>query len=117
MTNHFANPAETNLSKSINGKIEFPADNWTIRHIGAGVGLLGGTFILFGAVFLMVFQFLNGEQQHGHWLFALVLPLWIIGAHCFDKVEELEKARRIEYCKRQGMTEEKCKNTNLLKKT
>ena len=69
-------------------------DFWTIWHVGAGIGLLGGTFVLACAAFLTIFQYFYSETPHGSWLFAVVLPLWIIGAHCFDKVEESEKTRR-----------------------
>ncbi len=101
MTTHFANPAEEFAPNIFTGKQENTAKNWTIRHIGAGIGLLGGTFILAFAVFLTVFQFVYGEKPHGGWLFALVLPLWFFGAHCFDKIEETGRAKRIEYCKNQ----------------
>ena len=109
MTNHFANLADNALPKAFINKKEIPPDNyWTIWHIGAGVGLLGGMFILACAVFLTIFQFLYSENPHGIWLYAVVLPLWILGAHCFDKIEDIDKARKIEYCKKHGMTDEKC---------
>lgn len=108
MTNHFVNTANNALPQNLINRKESAENYWTIWHIGAGIGLLGGTFILFGAAFLTIFQFLYSENPHGSWLFALVLPLWIIGAHCFDKVEESDKARRIEYCRQHGMIDEEC---------
>lgn len=109
MANHFANSAENNLSKTFINKNESSGGgNWTIWHIGAGLGLLGGLFVLVCAVFLTVFQYFYGEAQHGVWLYAIVLPLWITGAHCLDKAEEIDKARRIEYCRRHGMTDAEC---------
>ncbi|MDQ3713640.1 MAG: hypothetical protein M3388_15655 [Acidobacteriota bacterium] len=108
MTNHFANSADNALPKAFINKKEIPDYYWTIWHIGAGVGLLGGMFILACAVFLSIFQFLYSEIPHGSWLYAVVLPLWILGAHCFDKIEDLDKARRIEYCKKYRMTDEEC---------
>ncbi len=99
MTNRFANPTEKFVLNVFTGKKEITAKNWTIRHIGAGIGLLGGTLFLAFAMFLTVFQFLYGEKPHGGWLFALVLPLWFFGAHCFDKIEEVDRAKRIGYCK------------------
>ncbi len=99
MTTHFANPAKEFAPNVFTRKKENTAKNWTIRHIGAGIGLLGGTLLLAFAVFLTVFQFIYGEKSHGGWLFALVLPLWFFGAHCFDKIEETDRAKRIEYCK------------------
>ena len=80
-------------------------NGWTIWHIGAGVGLLGGLFILAFAGFLTIFQFLYSENPHGSWLYMVVLPLWVLGAHCFDKIEDIDKART-EFCKKNGMTDE-----------
>ncbi len=108
MINHFANTADKALPKAFINKKEIPDNYWTIWHIGAGVGLLGGMFILACAVFLTIFQFLYSENPHGSWLYGVVLPLWILGAHCFDKIEDIDKARRIEYCKKHGMTDEEC---------
>jgi len=110
MTNHFTNSVDNTLPKAFIGKKEIPDSYWTIWHIGAGIGLLGGIFILACAVFLSIFQFLYSEKPHGSWLYAVVLPLWILGAHCFDKIEDIDKARRIEYCKKHGMTDEECQN-------
>ena len=106
MTNHFANPASNALPRTFVTRKEISRNYWTIWHVGAGIGLLGGTLILFCAAFLTIFQFLYSEMPHGSWLFAVVLPLWIIGAHCFDKIEELDKARKIEYYKQHGMWDE-----------
>lgn len=100
MTNPFVNPTEKILLNVFTGKKENTAKNWTIWHIGAGIGLLGGTLLLGCAVFLIIFQFLYSEKLHGSWLFFVVLPLWILGAHCFDKIEEIDKTRRIEYCRK-----------------
>lgn len=106
MTNQLANTAEIVLSESFRSKKESVRNRWTIRHAGAGLGLLGGTFILACASFLTIFQFVYGENPHGSWLFAVVLPLWILGAHCFDKIEEIERAARIENCALHGMAGE-----------
>ena len=113
MTNNFTNPANNALPKTFINRKEVAEGRWTIWHVGAGIGLLGGTFILGCAVFLSVFQYFYGEAQHGIWLYAIVLPLWIIGAHCFDKVEEIEKAQRINYCRQHGMTDEECAELQL----
>ena len=111
MTSHFVNTTKADLSKPFsNRKVSaagFRRDRrQTFWRVGAGVGLLGGTFILFGAAFLTIFQFLYSENSHGSWLFALAFPLWIFGAHCFDKAEGIDKARRIEYCQQHGMTDD-----------
>ena len=75
MTNHFANSAENALPKAFIDKKKFPDNYWTIWHIGAGIGLLGGVFFLAFASFLTIFQFLYSENPHGSWLYAVVLPL------------------------------------------
>jgi hypothetical protein len=98
MIRPFVNPTEKILLNFFIGKKENTAKNWTIWHIGAGIGLLGGTFLLGCTVFLTFFQFLYSEKTHGNWLFFVVLPLWIFGAHCFDKIEEIDKTGRIENC-------------------
>lgn len=113
MTHNFTNTTNNALAKTFSNKKETARDAWTIWHVGAGIGLLGGTFILACAVFLSIFQYFYGEVPHGVWLYVIVLPLWVVGAHCFDKVEELDKARRIEYCKQHGMTDEECANREL----
>jgi hypothetical protein len=95
MTNHFTKTAEASASKPFSGDISGGVR--TLWRLGAGVGLLGGTFVLAAAVFLMIFQFLGGEVPHGSWLFAVVLPLWILGAHCFDKLDETDQARRVDF--------------------
>jgi hypothetical protein len=95
MTNQLINVTETRFSNSLNKRRAIPRGYWTIWHIGAGIGLLGGTLILACAVFITIFQYSYGETPHGVWLYLVVLPLWILGAHCLDEVEEIEKARSI----------------------
>jgi len=91
--------ADDTLPKAFFHEKGMRGNHWTIWHIGAGVGLLGGLLTLGFASFLTVIQFLYSENSHGSWLYMIVLPLWVLGAHCFDKVEDIDKARRIEYCK------------------
>jgi hypothetical protein len=89
--------ANKTLSKAFfNDKTERDK-RWTIWHIGTGVGLLGGLFMLAFATFLTVFQFLFSENPRGSWLYAIVLPLWVLGAHCFDKIEDIDKAKKNDY--------------------
>jgi len=104
MTNekNISNPfvsAPEKLFSNIN-KREIVVKNWTIWHIGAGIGLLGGLLILFGTAFLIIFEYFAGEKPVGEWLFLAVIPMWIFGAHCFDKLEDLEKEARNELLKR-----------------
>jgi hypothetical protein len=101
MTNYLSNSTKTIFPISISGKTA--AGRWTIWHVGAGVGLLGGFLILFGAWFLIVSEYFLNEKSRGVWLFLAVLPLWIIGAHCFDKIEETDKAEREAYCRKHGI--------------
>lgn len=108
MTNHLVNSADSILSKPFIKKKRAVQGYWTIWHIGAGIGLLGGTFLLACAAFLTIFQFFYSEAPHGSWLFAVVLPLWVFGAHCFDKVEEeINRIRKSEYYEQHGIREEK----------
>jgi hypothetical protein len=95
MTNHFVNMTETNLSKAVSRKKDSIGSSWTIWDIGIGIGLLGGTLLLFGGCFLIIFQYFSGEKPLGVWLFLAVLPLWVIGAHCFDKIEETKKKTQV----------------------
>ena len=95
MNSAFFSLPEKTLPNAFHGKIV--VRNWTIRHIGAGIGLLGGLLILFGANFLIIFEYFEGAKQRGTWLLAVVLPLWILGAHCFDKIEDSDKKRRAEF--------------------
>jgi hypothetical protein len=106
MTNQILNSAENPLSKiNISSKEYSRKKSFTIWHIGAGVTLIGGTFALFFAIFLTIFQYFYGETSHGIWLYVIVLPLWIVGAHCLDKIEEKHKAARIEFCRKHGIKE------------
>jgi hypothetical protein len=76
------------MSKTIVDKKEVTGGNWTIWDIGAGLGLLIGTCIFAAAVFLTVLSYFYSEHPHGSWLFLAVLPLWVLGAYCFDKIED-----------------------------
>lgn len=93
MTTHFIKAENKSFPNAFSNQKESFRNPWTIWHVGAGIGLLGGLMLLFGGCFLIVFEYFTGEKQLGIWLFPAILPLWIIGAHCFDKVEETEKSR------------------------
>lgn len=108
MTNQFLNSTREFQPKKIIEKKETALRNWTLLHLAAGIGLLGGTFLLFAAVFLTIFEYFYSENPHGNWLFLAVLPLWVMGAVCLDKVEDAEKAERIAYCKRTGIKDKDC---------
>jgi hypothetical protein len=100
MRNHLLNIPEQRVSKAFVTKNESTRSNRPLWNLGVGIGLLGGTTLLFGAIFLTIFEYFYSEKPHGSWLFLAVLPLWIIGAVCLDKIEDAEKADRIEYCKK-----------------
>ena len=76
------------MSKTIIDKKEIIGGNWTIWDIGVALGLVGGTGIFAVAVFLTVLTYFYSENPHGSWLFLAVLPLWVLGAYCFDKIED-----------------------------
>lgn len=64
--------------------------SYKLRMTGAAIGLFGGTSVFIATILLTIFDFLAREKPHGSWLFLAVLPLWIFGAHCLDKAEEVE---------------------------
>jgi hypothetical protein len=96
MPNYLLNTAN-NFSNTFKRQRTSIRGFWSIWHIGAGIGLLGGALLLIGSCFLIVFQYFSGEETAGVWLFLTILLLWILGAHCLDKVEEIEKVQRIEF--------------------
>lgn len=103
MKNHILNAAGQSHPRAIITKKENAPKNLLLCQLGSGIGLLGGTGFLVGAVFLTIFEYFYGENLHGNWFYLAVLPLWVLGAHCLDKIEDAEKAERIERCKRTGM--------------
>jgi len=42
-------------------------------------------------------------------LLAISFPLLFLMAHCMDKIGEIEKAIRLEYCRKHGLHDEDCK--------
>ncbi len=77
------------MSKNIiDNKAVAGRPNWTIWEIGASIGLIGGTCVFTGALLLTVSAYFYSENPHGSWLFLAVLPLWVLGAYCFDKIED-----------------------------
>ena len=70
------------------------ADVWTKFHTGACFGLLGGFTVLLSAMFLTIFEYFAGEKTHSFWLFLSIYPLFALGAHCLDKISELEKKEK-----------------------
>lgn len=94
------------LPKNVINNKELTDKFWTIWNIGAGVGLLGGLGLLAGAVFLTIFQYFYSETPHGSWLFLAVLPLWVLGAYCFDKIEAQEKSRQLKYVQKHSLTDD-----------
>ena len=76
---------------------------------GAGLGLAGG--LLAGVVgFLLTgMSWLLGNEvaasslgQAATWLIIAMIPLMAFGAHCLDKIEEIKKAKKIEFYRRHG---------------
>jgi hypothetical protein len=106
MRSHLLNIAEQQISKAFVTKNESTLKNRMLWNFGAIVGLLGGTCLLFGAAFMTVFEYFYSETPHGNWLFLTVLPLWILGAACLDKIEDAEKADRIEFCEKHPIKDE-----------
>jgi hypothetical protein len=88
----------TNYPKDSRGKIvpatvqkkEISALKRAVWNIGANIGLLGGIWFFISAVFMTISDFLYSENPRGSWLFLAVLPLWVIGAYCYDKFEDAD---------------------------
>ena len=108
--------ASNTLPKTFFEEEEIRDNHWTIWHTGAGVGLMGGLFIMAFATFLTIVQFFYSENPHGSWLYAVVMPLWVLGAHCFDKIEDIDKARKIERWKNNGTSDENLVKTRIYRK-
>lgn len=89
MKNHQKNPAEKSAHPAI--KKEIPAGKRAFWDIGATIGLLGGVWFFLSAIFMTISEFLFSEHPRGSWMFLAVLPLWVFGALCYDKVEDAEK--------------------------
>ncbi len=61
---------------------------------------------------LSLFGFLaekHNVSRFGTWLIVAVFPLMILAANCLDKIGAINKAERIERCKRQGMSGDDCR--------
>lgn len=89
---------------------------WTWWHAGAALGLLGGLLAGIIGFFLAILKSAEGNDiasadisRMATILIVLTIPMMMFGAVCLDKIEDIEKARRIEYCKQHGMTDEECK--------
>ena len=90
--------------------------SWSWRHAGAALGLVGG--LLAGTIgfFLTILSLVEGNEvaaadisQMATILIVLTIPMMMFGAVFLDKIEEKDKAWRIDYCKQHGMTDEECK--------
>lgn len=95
MTNQVFNQTNNSLAKNVSVSKQTSRnlinETWTKYHTGAFAGLAGGFVILFGVIFLNIFDLFAGEKPHGIWLFLTIFPLFAIGAHCLDKISELKK--------------------------
>lgn len=95
MTDQFFNQTNNSLAEnasvSKHKKSNLINETWTKYHTGAFAGLAGGFIILFGVIFLNIFDLFAGEKPHGIWLFLMIFPLFAIGAHCLDKISEINK--------------------------
>lgn len=87
MTNRLENFKKKSEPKLTNEKLDV---SLKLRTMGAAIGLFGGTSVLIAAILLTIFDFFASEKPRENWLFFAVLPLWIFGAHCMDKTEEIE---------------------------
>ncbi len=95
MTNQIFNQTNNPLAEnvSVNQHSKLISESWTKYHTGALIGLLGGFIVLFGAIFVNVFDLFSGEKPHGIWLFIAIYPLFALGAHCLDKISDLKKQK------------------------
>lgn len=91
MTRNPEDSTEKTDSPTRLNKKEISHRNLIFWDIGATVGLLGGTWFFAAAVFMTISEFLFSEQPEGSWMFLAVLPLWVIGALCYDKTVDADK--------------------------
>ncbi len=98
-----ADLAKANFSRLIFDRRTSFSGNGKARQIGACVGLLGGAAIFFGTIFLFAAEYIYDEKSHGVAMIFVAFALLTGGAHCLDKIEESEKFRRLEFCRRHGI--------------
>lgn len=106
MTNQI-NLTKGNLSHNIIDRGTSVYLNRKLWQIGAGIGLFSGITVLFGTVFTFVAEYFYGEKSHGVWMIFVAFILLGFGAHCLDKIEEMKKHRRLEFCRRHGVSNER----------
>lgn len=79
--------------------------------VGAGLGLAGGFAAGVAGFLLTVMSWLFGNElaasdvgKSATYLILAMIPLIMLGAHCLDKIDDLKRAKRIEFCRRHGLT-------------
>jgi len=74
--------------------------------LGVGCGLFG--LLLSVTPYVGLSDYIAGIGHLGNWLIAFFIPLMILAAHALDKVGQIQKTIRINYCKKHGMRDEDC---------
>ena len=84
---------------------------WTMglmssASLGAIAGLSG---ILIGAAsFVGLASGMRWTSSLVTWLIVISFPLFVLAAHCLDRLDDVEKRIRAEYCKQHGLKETEC---------
>lgn len=84
---------------------------WTAALIASSIlgissGLMG--LIISGLSLLGFLANNKGVSNLGTWLIVVAFPLIMFAATSLDKVDEAEKAIRLDYCRKHGLKEEDC---------
>ena len=83
--------------------------NWFALMLLSGAGAVGAgiTGLILGVVAWEVPG--SGLSPAATILLAISFPLLFLLAHCMDKIGEIEKAIRLNYCRQHGLRDEDCK--------
>ncbi len=101
--NHFLiNTAENETEEQLNQE----RSKWIGRLcISAFAGVITGmTGLAVDAVSIFAGGF-HGVDRLGTALTIIAFPLFVLAAHCLDKIRDTEKAMRLEHYKRRGFIE------------
>lgn len=94
-----------------NGSLSRRKRRWTVAFlISATLGAVAGVSGLgINTLFLLRLAQNNGPiGSISILLLVIAFPLLFLGAHCLDKVDAVERAIRLEYCRKRGLDHNHC---------